>query len=141
MLIYLPPYCFVNQNKPLEWYIYHYEKDMLSTQLNYHFLEIQEYTNLFRTAVKIWDDSLCTQIIIKNFWLFFSSSIRMSGKNMNFGDKKIKKSNFYKNKKVIRINNIDVNKIFFLKKNHMVQKIHLNTLLDTMIMMLLDHYP
>ena len=69
MLIYLPPYCFVNQNKPLEQYIYHYEKDMqfLSTQLNYHFLEIQEYTNLFRTAVKIWDDSLCTQIIIKNF--------------------------------------------------------------------------
>ena len=65
----------------------------------------------------------------------------MSGKNMNFGDKKIQKSNFYKNKKVIRIDNIDVNKIFFLKKNHMVQKIHLNTLLDTMIMMLLDHYP
>ena len=28
----------------------------------------------------------------------------------------------------------------FLKKNHMVQKIHLNTLLDTMIMMLFDHY-
>ena len=28
----------------------------------------------------------------------------------------------------------------FLKKNHMAQIIHLNTLLDTMIMMLLDHY-
>ena len=27
----------------------------------------------------------------------------------------------------------------FLKKNHMVQRIYLNTLLDTMIMMLLDH--
>ena len=28
----------------------------------------------------------------------------------------------------------------FLKKNHMVQKVHLNTLLDIMIMMILDHY-
>ena len=28
----------------------------------------------------------------------------------------------------------------FLKKNHTAQKIHLNTLLDIMIMILLDHY-
>ena len=35
----------------------------------------------------------------------------MSGKNVNFGDKKIKKSDFYKNKKVIKIDDIDVNKI------------------------------
>ena len=34
----------------------------------------------------------------------------MSEKNVNFGDKKIKKSNFYKNKKVIKIDDIDVNK-------------------------------
>ena len=40
----------------------------------------------------------------------------MSGKNMNFGDKKIKKSNFYKNKKVIRIDNIDVNKMLVSKE-------------------------
>ena len=40
----------------------------------------------------------------------------MSGKNVNFGDKKIKKSNFYKNKKVIRIDNIDVNKILVSKE-------------------------
>ena len=31
-------------------------------------------------------------------------------------------------------------KYSFLKKEHIVQKIHLNILLDTMIMMLLDHY-
>ena len=31
-------------------------------------------------------------------------------------------------------------KYFFLEKNHMEQKIHLDTLLDTIIMMLLDHY-
>ena len=32
----------------------------------------------------------------------------MSGKNVNFEDKKIKKSDFYKNKKVTKIDDIDV---------------------------------
>ena len=49
---------------------------------------------------------------IKKFTFFFSSSIRMSGKNVNFGGKKIKKINFSKNKKVIKIDKIDANKIF-----------------------------
>ena len=40
----------------------------------------------------------------------------MSGKNINFDDKKIKKSNFYKNKKIISIDDIDVNKILVSKK-------------------------
>ena len=40
----------------------------------------------------------------------------MSGKNVHFGDKKIKKSNFYKNKKVIKIDDIDVNKILVSKE-------------------------
>ena len=40
----------------------------------------------------------------------------MSGKSINFDDKKIKKSDFYKNKKVSRIGNIDVNKILVSKK-------------------------
>ena len=35
----------------------------------------------------------------------------MSGRNVNFGDKKIKKSDFYKNKKVIKIDDIDINKL------------------------------
>ena len=40
----------------------------------------------------------------------------MSGKS-NFEDKKkIKKSNFYKNKKLFKIEDIDVNKILFSKK-------------------------
>ena len=43
------------------------------------------------------------------FYLLFSSSIRTSGKNVNFGGKKIKKSNFYKNKKVIKIDDNDAN--------------------------------
>ena len=40
----------------------------------------------------------------------------MSGKNMNFGDNNIKKSHFYKNKKVIKIDDIDVNKILVFKE-------------------------
>ena len=67
----------------------------------------------------------------------------MSGKTINFDDKKISKSNFYKNKKLFNIHDLDVNKILVLKKNHMVQKIHfihINTSLDIMMMMLLDHY-
>ena len=40
----------------------------------------------------------------------------MSGKNMNFGDNNIKKSDFYKNKKVIKIDDIDVNKILVFKE-------------------------
>ena len=40
----------------------------------------------------------------------------MSGKNINFEDKKIKKSGFYKNKKITKIDNIDVNKLLVSKK-------------------------
>ena len=63
----------------------------------------------------------------------------MTGKSINFDDKKIKKSDFYKNKKLNRIDGIDVNNILVTKKNHTAIKIHLNTLLDIMIMILLDH--
>ena len=40
----------------------------------------------------------------------------MSGKNINFDDKKIKRSSFYKNKKINNIEDIDVNNILFSKK-------------------------
>ena len=51
-----------------------------------------------------------------NFLTFFSPSIRMSGKNGNFGDKKNLKSDFYKNKKVTKIDDIGVNKILVSKE-------------------------
>ena len=35
----------------------------------------------------------------------------MGGKSINFDDKKINKSNFYKNKKLFNIHDLDVNKI------------------------------
>ena len=40
----------------------------------------------------------------------------MSGKNIVFNDEKIKKSKFYKNKKLFKIDNIDINKILISKK-------------------------
>ena len=40
----------------------------------------------------------------------------MNGKNINFDDKKIKKSDFYKYKKVASIDNTDGNKILVSKK-------------------------
>ena len=50
------------------------------------------------------------------FCIFFSPSTKMSGKSINFDDKKINKSNFYKNKKLFNIHDLDVNKILVSKK-------------------------
>ena len=64
----------------------------------------------------------------------------MSRKKINFDYKIIEKNDFYENKKEFNIDDTDVNKYLFLKKNHMAQRMHLNTSLDIMIMILLDHY-
>ena len=40
----------------------------------------------------------------------------MSGKSTHFDGKKINKSNFYNNKKLFNLNDIDVNKILVSKK-------------------------
>ena len=40
----------------------------------------------------------------------------MSGKNINFNDKKIKKSIFYKNKRIYSTDRVDVNNILISKK-------------------------
>ena len=56
-----------------------------------------------------------------------------------FQRQKIKKIYFYKNKKVAKIDDIDVNKILIFKEEPYGTKIHLNTLLDTMIIVLLEH--
>ena len=64
----------------------------------------------------------------------------VSGKNINFGDKKIKKINLFKNKNVINIDDIDLNKILVSEEDPFGTKNPLNTLLDTAITMLLDHF-
>ena len=50
--------------------------------------------------------------------MYILPSIRMIGKNINkiFDDKKINKSNFYKNKKLFNIYDIHVDKILISKK-------------------------
>ena len=40
----------------------------------------------------------------------------MSGKNVNFADKKVRKSEFYKDKKVSKIDDIDLKKILVSKE-------------------------
>ena len=40
----------------------------------------------------------------------------MSGKNINFDNNKIKKSDFYKNKNVNKIDDIDINKVLVSKE-------------------------
>ena len=49
------------------------------------------------------------------FQFFFFPS-RISGKNIIFHDEKIKKSNFYKNKKLSKTDDLDVNKMLISKK-------------------------
>ena len=74
------------------------------------------------------------------FDFLFLHHIRMSRKNIIFDNKKISKSNFYKNKKLIPMNNADVNKILVSKRESYGTKIHLNNLLGIMTMITLDHY-
>ena len=56
-------------------------------------------------------------IIIKKKLLLSLLCTRMNGKNINFNNKNIKKSDFYnRNKKIFNIDDIDVNKILISKK-------------------------
>ena len=64
----------------------------------------------------------------------------MSGKSVSFGDEKIKKSKFYKNKRAFKIYHIDINKILVSKDEPYGLKSQLNISLDIMIMMTLDLY-
>ena len=64
----------------------------------------------------------------------------MSEKNVNFGDQKNKKKWLLQKQKITKVDQIDVNGILVSKEEPYVQKIHLNTSSDTMIMMLLDYY-
>ena len=57
-----------------------------------------------------------TIIIIRKIYFFSLQNIRMSRSSINLDNEKIKKSDFYKNKKIFSIDNIDVNKILVSKK-------------------------
>ena len=65
----------------------------------------------------------------------------MSRKNIIFDDKKINKSNFYKNKKLFHIYDIETDKMLISKIGHYgKKKVDLNISLDIMMMMSLDLY-
>ena len=52
----------------------------------------------------------------------------MSENNITFNDKKINKSNFYRTKRLFKIDEIDVDKILISKKSFILKKTCLNTL-------------
>ena len=64
----------------------------------------------------------------------------MKGKNITFKDKKIRKSTFYKNKKINNIEDIDVNTILVSKKEPYGNKNSLKYFIRYNVMILLDHY-
>ena len=70
----------------------------------------------FNLLLKYMVTACMAKLLLKKVYFFSLLYIRMSGKNINFDDKKIKRSEFYKNKKVTRIDDIDVNKILVSKK-------------------------
>ena len=57
------------------------------------------------------------KIFLKIFYFFSSLYIILNGKNINFDNKNIKKSDLYnKKKKIFNVDDIDVNKILVSKK-------------------------
>ena len=81
------------------------------------FYTLEPFDQIIKLTVKTYDDSTYTWIIIKkNFTFFLYLCIRMIGKNINFDEKKIRNSDFYKNKKLNRIDDIDVNNVVVSKK-------------------------
>ena len=59
---------------------------------------------------------------------------------MYFGENRTIKNAFHKNKKPININEGDIKRIVLSEKNHMIIKIHLNSLFDIDIKIMLFHY-
>ena len=72
--------------------------------------------------------------------LFFFTKYKMSGKNINLEEKKIKKVISTETKKYSRQMKLMLIKYQFQEKNHMVLISQLNISLDKLMMMLLDHY-
>ena len=64
----------------------------------------------------------------------------MSGKNITFNDKKIRKITLCKNKTINNIEDIDVNNILVSKKESYGNKNSFKYFIDTVIVIILDHY-
>ena len=70
-------------------------------------MDFVTFNQINKHKVKMHNHRAYTFTIIKKIYFFSLMHIRMSTKNINFEDKKIKKSEFYKNKKVFQIDDID----------------------------------
>ena len=66
--------------------------------------------------MKVYDHSTYTRIIIKKFFTIFFTVYKNEWEERKFQSQKILKSDFYKNKKVVKIDNINVNKILVSKE-------------------------
>ena len=66
----------------------------------------------------------------------------MEQEDLCSGDNDIIKNAFYKNTKPVNINQAIIKSMYYLIKNHMVLRIHINTLLaiDIVVMLLQRHY-
>ena len=75
-----------------------------------------------------------------NFFSFYST--QMEQEDLCSGDNDIIKNAFYKNTKPVNINQANIKSMYYLIKNHMVLKIHLNNLLaiDIVVMLLQRYY-
>ena len=82
----------------------------------------------FRPALKYMISTQVPKLLCKKkknyyyyyYYYYFLRSVRMSGKNINVGDKKIKKEIFTKTKKHLRQMSQILIKYQFEKKNYMV---------------------
>ena len=77
------------------------------------------YMKQNRNEWKYWkvnDQEVASLYVYVKFYFFSLLYIRMSGKNINFDNQKIKKSNFYKNKKITQIDDTDLNEILVSKE-------------------------
>ena len=77
---------------------------------------IMRKCDLFGLALKYETVHKIYKLFQKNVLHFFLSSIKTIGDSINFDDKNISKSNFYRNKNLYKIDDAGVNKISFFTK-------------------------
>ena len=64
----------------------------------------------------------------------------MAENNIIFKDRNINKSIVYRSKRLFNTDDIDINEILISKKELYRKKVHLNTSLDMIIIIILIHY-
>ena len=73
----------------------------------------------FKFKAKYFITARMPKLLYFFFLTCFLQYRRISGKSIHFDDKKIKKIEFYKNRKLFQADDVDVNKILVSKKKTM----------------------